>query len=173
MPSEEDEMSDNEGAALTPSSEPVPVASSPVDAEPIEATEAAKVLEEYDGLSPAVKLGVLVIVSVVLAVVFAAFHATLFHWFEVHSGTVNESGPYYGFWSGFGSDIGEATLIVGVWAAWRHHNCHVKGCVRLGRPVDGTPYVACPRHHPAHEGKKRNISKATIDAAHREAQAKK
>ena len=129
-------------------------------------------LGEYDGLSLATKIGVLVVVIVVLGVVLALFHAAAFHWFEVHTGTVNESGPYYGFWSGFGSDIGEATLVVGVWAAWRHHQCHVKGCIRLGRPVDGTPYVACPRHHPAHDGPKRNISRATIDAAHREAQAR-
>jgi hypothetical protein len=26
------------------------------------------------------------------------------HWPAVHTGTVNEPGPYYGFWSGFGSD---------------------------------------------------------------------
>jgi hypothetical protein len=26
------------------------------------------------------------------------------HWLAVHTGTVNEPGPYYGFWSGFGSD---------------------------------------------------------------------
>jgi len=153
--------------------EPAPDGALAPDPEILEPTETARVLEEYDGLSTGLKIAVLAAVVVILAVVFAGFHATLFHWFEVHTGTVNESGPYYGFWSGFGSDIGEATLIVGVWAAWRHHNCHVKGCIRLGRPVDGTPYVACPRHHPAHEGSKRNISKSTIDAAHREAQAKK
>ena len=133
--------------------------------------EAVRVLEEYDGLSRTVKISVLAVVVVVLGLIFAGFHATLFHWFEVHTGTVNESGPYYGFWSGFGSDIGEATLIVGVWAAWRHHNCHVKGCARLGRPVDGTPYIACSRHHPAHEGSKRNVSQHTINTAHRDAQA--
>jgi hypothetical protein len=136
-------------------------------------TESARVLEQYDGLSPMIKSGVLLVLVLALGVVFAGFHSTLFHWFEVHTGTVNESGPYYGFWSGFGSDIGEATLVVGVWAAWHHHNCHVKGCARLGRPVDGTPYVACSRHHPAHEGSKRNINQATINAAHRDAQARK
>jgi hypothetical protein len=29
------------------------------------------------------------------------------HWFQVHTGTINEPGPYYGFWSGFGSDLEE------------------------------------------------------------------
>jgi len=35
----------------------------------------------------------------------------LLHWLAVHTGTVDEAGPYYGFWSGFGSDLGEAALI--------------------------------------------------------------
>jgi hypothetical protein len=157
----------SESTAPSTGSEPA------ADADVVAPTEAARVLEQYDGLSPRIKFGVLVVLVIVLGVIFAGLHSTLFHWFEVHTGTVNESGPYYGFWSGFGSDIGEATLVVGVWAAWRHHNCHVKGCARLGRPVDGTPYVACPRHHPAHQGSKRNISQATITAAHRDAQARK
>jgi hypothetical protein len=33
------------------------------------------------------------------------------HWLAVHTGTVNEPGPYYGFWSGFGSDIAEFGII--------------------------------------------------------------
>lgn len=126
---------------------------------------------DYDELSPRIKLGVLLILVVAIAVLLGIFHTAFFHWFEIHTGTVNETGPYYGFWSGFGSDIGEATLIVGVWAAWRHHNCHVKGCARLGRPVEGTPYVACPRHHPAHQGSKRSVTSATINEAHRQARA--
>ena len=127
------------------------------------------VLEVYDEMSPLAKLGVLVVVTAVLACLIAGFHDALWHWFEVHTGTVNESGPYYGFWSGFGSDIGEATLVVGVAAAWRHHTCHVKGCPHLGRAVEGTPYLACPKHHPDHEGKKRSVSLATIHLAHRRA----
>ncbi len=79
------------------------------------------------------------------------------HWLAVHTGTVNESGPYYGFWSGFGSDLGEVAIIGSVLGVLRHHNCHVKGCFRLGRPVEGTPYIACPRHHPAHKSKRRGV----------------
>ena len=127
-------------------------------------------IEIYDEMSPLAKLVVLLVAIVVLALVIAAFHDAIWHWFEVHTGTVNESGPYYGFWSGFGSDIGEATLVVGVAAAWRHHNCHSRGCPWLGRPVEGTPYVACPKHHPAHEGKRRSVSLETIHLAHRKAQ---
>jgi len=75
------------------------------------------------------------------------------HWLAVHTGTVNESGPYYGFWSGFGSDLGEATLIgavsVGVYTGVRKVNCHTKGCWRIGHhQLEGTPYHLCKHHHP-------------------------
>lgn len=94
----------------------------------------------------AVVLGVLVVV--VLALVGSHF-PVVWRWVEVHTGTVNESGPYYGFWSGFGSDIGEVTLIGGAVAVYRAHNCHTKGCWRLARhDVDGTPYKVCRRCHP-------------------------
>lgn len=74
----------------------------------------------------------------------------LLHWLAVHTGTVNEAGPYYGFWSGFGSDIGEVTIIGGMAAVYRRHNCHEPWCWRIGRhPVEGTPFSACRRHHPA------------------------
>jgi len=33
------------------------------------------------------------------------------HWFQVHTGIVNEPGPYYGFWSGFGSDLEEFGIL--------------------------------------------------------------
>lgn len=62
-------------------------------------------------------------------------------------GIDNVSGRWYGFWSGFGSDLG---LIAAGAAFLRHRNCHVHGCWRLGRhPVEGTPYQVCRRHHPA------------------------
>ena len=117
-------------------------------------------------------LGVLAVVVVFLVLVLLVPHAGLVqHWLAVHTGTVNESGPYYGFWSGFGSDLGEVTLLAGVLGLWRHHNCHVKGCPRLGRPVEGTPYVACPKHHPAHSGKRRSVEHWVIQHAHRAAQS--
>jgi hypothetical protein len=72
----------------------------------------------------------------------------LLHWLAVHTGTVNEPGPYYGFWSGFGSDLGEVALLGAVLGAYRKHNCHEPRCWRMGRHiVDGTPW--CNRHHQA------------------------
>lgn len=77
------------------------------------------------------------------------------HWLAVHTGTVNEAGPYYGFWSGFGSDIGEIALLGGVFSLFRHQNCGVKHCWRLSRheyKMDGITHRLCRKHHPAHSG---------------------
>jgi hypothetical protein len=74
---------------------------------------------------------------------------SLLHWFQVYTGTTNQSGPYYGFWSGFGSDLGELAVLGAVFGAWHRVNCHAKGCWRIGRQhVSGTTYVTCRKHHP-------------------------
>lgn len=74
------------------------------------------------------------------------------HWLQVHTGTVNESGPYYGFWSGFGSDLTEFGIfgLVGTWVIgwWHKHNCHTERCWRIGlHPLAGGTYVVCRKHH--------------------------
>lgn len=83
-----------------------------------------------------------------------AFFDVVRHWLALHTGTLH-GGPdlYYNFWSGFGSDLGEATLItavgIGVYTGVRKVNCHTKGCWRIGHhPLDGTPYILCRHHHP-------------------------
>lgn len=86
-------------------------------------------------------------------------------WFEIHTGTTGKPPAYYGFWSGFGSDIGEIALIGGVVAACRHVNCNERGCWRIGHKVEGQPIRACHRHHPEHPRKKRNGS---INEMHRQ-----
>lgn len=64
-------------------------------------------------------------------------------------GLDNLSGPWYGFWSGFGSDITEFAIVGALIGMLRKHNCHVHGCPRIGRlKVEGTDYVVCRRHHP-------------------------
>lgn len=96
------------------------------------------------------------ILAVVLGVTFlvAVLDGALRHWVALHTGIIH-GGPdqYYNFWSGFGSDLGEATLIsavaIGVYTGVRKVNCHTKGCWRIGRhPLEGTPYVLCRHHHP-------------------------
>jgi hypothetical protein len=95
----------------------------------------------------------LILLILVLALVIA-FVGALRHWFALHTGTLH-GGPdvYYNFWSGFGSDLGEATLIsavcIGVYTGVRKVNCHTKGCWRIGHhALAGTPYILCKHHHP-------------------------
>lgn len=72
----------------------------------------------------------------------------LWHWVEVHTGTVNESGPYYGFFSGFGSDLQEVAILGGLVTIARHVNCHQKGCWRIAHRSTAAGDRVCRRHHP-------------------------
>ena len=54
------------------------------------------------------------------------------HWLQVHTGTVNEPGVYYGFWSGFGSDLEEFGIL----------------------GAAGGQFLLCHRHHPDYQGLK-------------------
>src|SRR5215831_3055387 len=81
------------------------------------------------------------------------------HWLAVHTGTINEPGPYYGFWSGFGSDLTEfaiiGTIATGVYQLFKKYNCHEPGCWRVGtHPAAGGQFSLCYRHHPDYQGKK-------------------
>jgi hypothetical protein len=57
-------------------------------------------------------------------------------------------GTGYQFWSGIGSDFGEVTILVACISFYRHVNCGVTGCKRLGHRVEGSGHRACKRHHP-------------------------
>lgn len=74
------------------------------------------------------------------------------HWLAYWLGLTNASGPIYSFWSGIGSDLGEAVLIGGVFAFYRKHECHEDTCHRVGRhtvvdPVTGEHVLRCRHHH--------------------------
>ena len=65
------------------------------------------------------------------------------HWLAYHTGSLNEPGV-----SGFGSDLGEVTIVAGLLAIYRKHVCHKDGCWRISRhTVNGSPW--CNRHHEA------------------------
>ena len=74
------------------------------------------------------------------------FAATVFDWLY-HALTFTWHDPSaYNFISG---PLADMTLLGGAYAIFRHHNCHVKHCWRVGRrAVEGTTYVVCHRHHP-------------------------
>lgn len=91
------------------------------------------------------------------------------HWFAHATGS--DAGlPYgtfsiYNFVSGFGSDLGEVTLVAAIIAFIRARNCHKRWCWRFGHhelldPVTGVTYKLCRKHHPGHLGRK------PITAAH-------
>lgn len=138
-------MSDSATTTQAGPSAPVPAASG-------SSTGAAP--DEGTGPMRKIILGVVIALLIVgIALLIATFGATR-HWFALHTGTLH-GGPdlYYNFWSGFGSDLGEATLItavgVGVYTGVRKVNCHTKGCWRIGHHVlEGTPYILCRHHHP-------------------------
>lgn len=101
------------------------------------------------------KLVYLVIAILVAALIWAGLDwIAVQHWLSAHTGTGELStNVYYNFWSGFGSDLGELTLVsavgVGVYTAARKVNCHTKGCWRIGHhKLEGTPYILCRHHHP-------------------------
>jgi hypothetical protein len=92
--------------------------------------------------------------GVVASLIVWVQHARLVgSWLQVHTGTVNESGPYYGFWSGFGSDLEEFGILGAIGAAIyqlvKKYNCHEPGYWRIGNhsAADGQ-FNLCYRHHP-------------------------
>ena len=93
------------------------------------------------------------------------------YWFQFHTGIINESGPYYGFWSGFGSDITEfgifGAIAAGVYQLIKKYNCHSPGCWRIGNhPAAGGQFLLCYRHHPDYQGRK--PTRELIERMHRE-----
>ncbi len=69
----------------------------------------------------------------------------IWHDIEHFTGMDNLSGPFYGFWSGFGSDITEFALLGALISIYKQHKC--ASCWRVGRhPVEGTPYLTCHKH---------------------------
>ena len=87
-------------------------------------------------------------------------------WLLIHLGIKDVSGPWYAFWSGFGSDLGEITLVGAVLAAYHHKKCVAKGCKRLGHADPEHGHPACRKHHSRREA----IQSTTRDKEARSAQ---
>lgn len=101
----------------------------------------------------------ILVVAIILALVGLALSLDLAqHWWAVHTGTYIPGSPdvYYNFWSGFGSDLGEVTLVsavvAGLVAGYRKIECHDPKCHRIGHhdyEMNGATYKLCRVHHPA------------------------
>lgn len=87
-----------------------------------------------------------------------------------YTGAGNVSGKWYGFWSGFGSDLGEFAIVGAIgqlaYTQARKHNCHEPGCWRIGLRTTAAGDHMCHKHHP--DGR---LTHAEIIARHEAAQS--
>jgi hypothetical protein len=95
---------------------------------------------------------------------------SFFHHVLTWTGTYNESGGWYGFWSGFAGGFGILTILV---VGYRKINCHTQRCWRIGHhdlvvkhsdADPGTTYRVCRHCHPEIRG--RRFSRADLRAIH-------
>jgi hypothetical protein len=112
-----------------------------------------------------------VLAGVVLLVWWIRHGSVVGHWLQVHLGVINEAGPYYAFWSGFGSDLAEfgilGALATAVYHTVKRYNCNYPGCPRIGvHPAAGGQLHLCYRHHPDLAGTK--LTQAMILDMHNE-----
>jgi hypothetical protein len=66
------------------------------------------------------------------------------HWIGHFLGLDDASGPFYLFWSGVCGGLGP---FAAGFAIVRRHNCHRRGCWRIGRFSFGERFY-CRLHHP-------------------------
>jgi hypothetical protein len=77
------------------------------------------------------------------------FH-TIYHalaWTWGGDGTGGGSGTGYLIFSGPLPDITMLSLIYALISMTHQHNCHVKGCWRLGHPDPEHGWPGCKKHH--------------------------
>lgn len=95
------------------------------------------------------------------------------HWLAYQTGSEDMPGvpPHYNFWSGFGSDLEEITIVAGIVAVFKKHNCQIGWCWRIGHhrikdPDTGIEYMLCRAHHPDHPGRS-PVTPEAITAIHK------
>lgn len=90
-------------------------------------------------------------------------------WVFAVLGSRDESGAWYGLWSGFGGALPDV-LILAAMAGWYwRHTCHVRRCWRVGRhPAAGGAVHLCRRHHPDLAG--RTLTAETVRRLHHDHQ---
>lgn len=59
------------------------------------------------------------------------------------------NGKGYQFWSGIGSEFSKLALVGALLAAFRQHQCHVRGCWLIGHKDPEVCAPACRLHHSA------------------------
>lgn len=104
-----------------------------------------------------------------------AGHGWLQHllwWWEIRSGTVNPSGPYYSALSGWVGDVALLGSFVSLVALLVHavksHQCHETTCHRIATheyEMDGVKHRVCHHHHPA-LGPEHKLTSVALRAHH-------
>lgn len=80
----------------------------------------------------------------------------VWHFFLHVAGIDDVSSNWYGFWSGFASDI---PLFGVFFVVYRRLNCHIDGCWRIQWRTHGD-HSLCRKHHPADPPKADDIKTA-------------
>lgn len=80
--------------------------------------------------------------------------------YPVPSGT----SAMYQLWSGFVPALAVLSLAGGVWSHYKHINCQVRGCPRIGRYF-AAGYRVCHRHHPDPQVGRGGVPRETVIAA--------
>ncbi|GAA3635906.1 hypothetical protein GCM10022223_62920 [Kineosporia mesophila] len=94
----------------------------------------------------------------------------IWNWFLTVTGSNDMSSAWYGFWSGFGADLGEFAIVGGLISVYRQHICHARRCWRRGRyQVEGTKYRTCRKHDPSASGEDDDPTAEEIAASYRRA----
>lgn len=82
------------------------------------------------------------------------FILIIWHWLQeflgINTGIPGHTVRWYNFWSGFGSDLGEVTVIGGAIMIYKHHNCAVPRCPRIAHrkyEIKETKQYTCRHHH--------------------------
>ncbi len=96
----------------------------------------------------------------------------IWNWFLTVTGSNDSSSTYYGFWSGFGSDLGEFAIVGGLVSLYRQRVCHARHCWRRGRyEVEGTQFRVCRKHDPSANGEEDDPTAEEIAASYHRARA--
>lgn len=111
---------------------------------------------------------------IVLAVVGAIIWSVVAHpwgWlygFGVHPYPASSSTPWtYQMWSGIVPAMTVLSLVGAVITGYRHANCHVHNCWRIGRyEVADGHFKVCRKHHPDDPVRTGQVSADHIKAVH-------
>jgi hypothetical protein len=83
------------------------------------------------------------------------------YWLLHLTGIDTQQSRFYDFWSGIATQL---SLIGGMVALYRHKNCYVRRCWRLGHPDPEHNHPACRKHHSRAEALDAAKSKASREA---------